>query len=187
MSSYKEKRALCLGSIYDEKNKSKFFFNYKLPKFLCDVISPHIFTEYYAKDHFIFVKEIQKVCATNIFMVSYDLGSLLTNLPLNEAKIEITFVNYSRLIRALQLINKNNLLFNYATAQTHFLFNEEFFYLTGGVALSYPLDSAVANLFIVFYEKKWLESLESSKVRFYFRYEDVCLIMNMKLRISFSN
>ena len=37
-----------------------------------------------AKDTFTFVKEIQKVRCENSFMVSFDVTSLFTNIPLNE-------------------------------------------------------------------------------------------------------
>ena len=51
-------------------------------------------------------------------------------------------------------------LFVFATSQTHFLFNNEIYDQTDGVAMGSPLGSALANL------SKWLNSEESSTVLF---------------------
>ena len=62
--------------------------------------------------------------------------------------------------------------FVFATSQTHFLFNNEIYDQTDGVAIGSPLDSAIANLLMGYHENKWLNSEESSTVLFYKRYVD---------------
>ena len=61
-------------------------------------------------------------------------------------------------------------LFVFATSQTHFLFNNEIYDQTDGVAMGSPLGPALANLFMGYHENKWLNSEESSTVLFYKRY-----------------
>ena len=56
-------------------------YNYKLAKFLTSMLDPFI-----PKDQgsFSFCKEIKKVSSTNKFLISYDISSLFTSIPLNE-------------------------------------------------------------------------------------------------------
>ena len=61
---------------------------------------------------------------------------------------------------------------NFATSQTHFLFNNEVYDQTDGVAMGSPLGPAFAILFMGYHKNKWLNSEESSTVLFYKRYID---------------
>ena len=60
-----------------------------IKKFLSEFLDPVIPNEYCAKDSFTFCEEIQGVSANDYFLVSYDVCSLFTSIPLSE-KIEIT-------------------------------------------------------------------------------------------------
>ena len=121
------------------------------------------------------------------FMVSYDVCSLFTNIPLNET-IDI----------AVKLIveNKNDLkfseneltkLFRLATSQIHFYFDGKIFDQVDGVAVGFPLGLALANLFVVYNEQKWLESDHGRLVKFYRRYVDdiFCLFENEHQALNF--
>ena len=66
--------------------------NYNLAKYLCNLSSPHIPTEHCATDTFTFVQEIQSLSMFGKFMVSFDVESLFTNIPLEEC-IDLA-VNY---------------------------------------------------------------------------------------------
>ena len=59
-------------------------YNYNLVKFLTDMLGPVVPTEYCAKDSFSFCKEIQEVSSSNRFMVSHDVCSLFTSIPLKK-------------------------------------------------------------------------------------------------------
>ena len=59
-------------------------FNYNLSRFLCDMLTPFILTDYCTRGSFSFVKEVQGVSVSDYLMVSYDVCSLFTNIPLNE-------------------------------------------------------------------------------------------------------
>ena len=102
-------------------------FNYNLARFLCDLLSLLVPNDYSCKDTFSFVSQIKNANLSKKFLVSYDVTSLFTNIPLQET-IDI----------AINLIFNHNLnvnitkkelkkLFLFATSQTHFLFNSKFY------------------------------------------------------------
>ena len=59
-------------------------FNYNLPHFLCDLLSPLVPNDYSCKDTFSFVSQIKNVNLSKNFRVSYDVTSLFTNIPLQK-------------------------------------------------------------------------------------------------------
>ena len=147
-------------------------FNYNVSRFLCDMLTPFILTDYCTQDSFSFVKEVQEVSVSDYFMVSYDVCSLFTNIPLNETidlANDVIFDNNQSMSITKPQLKK---LFVFATSQTHFLFNNEIYDQTDRVAIGSPLGPALANLFMGYHENKWLNSEESSTVLFYKRYVD---------------
>ena len=65
-------------------------FNYNLSKHLCRLLQPHIRSELCSTDSFSFVSEIKGLSMNGKFMVSYDVESLFTNIPLKESVEHIT-------------------------------------------------------------------------------------------------
>ena len=59
-------------------------YNYNLAKHLCTLLTPHIPTEHCATDTFTFVQNVQGLTMHGKFMVSCDVESLFTNIPLEE-------------------------------------------------------------------------------------------------------
>ena len=59
-------------------------FNYNLARFLCDLLSPLVPNDYSCKDTFSFVSQIKNVNLSKNFLVSYDVTSLFTNIPLQK-------------------------------------------------------------------------------------------------------
>ena len=57
---------------------------YNLDKYLRSLLKPHISSEFCATDTFSFVQEIQQFDFSDKFLVSYDVTSLFTNIPLSE-------------------------------------------------------------------------------------------------------
>ena len=80
-------------------------------------------------------------------MVSFDVESLFTNIPLLES-IELA-VDYILTGNPNIRLSKDNLkeLFLIATAQTHFLFQGNYYDQIDGVAMGSPLAPVLANLF----------------------------------------
>ena len=64
------------------------------------MLTPFILTDYFTQDSFSFVKEVQEVSDSDYLMVSYDVCSLFTNIPLNETidlAVDIIFDNNQKL------------------------------------------------------------------------------------------
>ena len=59
-------------------------FNYNLARFLCDLLSPLVPNNYSCKDTFSFVFQIKNANLSKKFLISYDVTSLFTNIPLQE-------------------------------------------------------------------------------------------------------
>ena len=101
-------------------------YNYNLAKYLCSLLTPHIPTDHCVTDTFTFVQDIQSLSMSRKFMVSFDVESLFTNIPLEEC-IDLA-VNYISESNPDIKLSKPELrsFFTTATAQTHFLFNRFF-------------------------------------------------------------
>ena len=104
------------------------------------------------------------------FLVSYDVTSLFTNIPLQETintTINLT-LNHNPNLN----IPKNELkkLPLFPTSQTQFIFNSKFYNQIDGVVMGSPLNPVLANISMGFYEFKWLNGYNHNKPKFYFRY-----------------
>ena len=114
-------------------------YNYNLAKYLCNLLTPHIPSEHCASDTFTFVQDIQGLTMHGKFMVSSDIASLFTNIPLEEC-IDLAVEYISDGNPDLKLSNTElKSLFSFATAQTHFLFKGSFYDQIDGVAMGSPL------------------------------------------------
>ena len=58
--------------------------NCNLACFLCDLLSPLVPNDYSCKDTFSFVSQIKNANLSKKFLVSYNVTSLFTNIPLQE-------------------------------------------------------------------------------------------------------
>ena len=59
-------------------------FNYNLARFHCELLSPLVPNDYFGKDTFSFVSQINNANLFKKFLVSYNVISLFTNIPLQE-------------------------------------------------------------------------------------------------------
>ena len=66
-------------------------------------------------------------------------------------------------------------IFPFDTSQAHFLFNSKFYNQIDGVAMGSPLAPVLANIFMGFYESKWLNEYNFNRPKFYLRYVDEIL------------
>ena len=131
-------------------------FNYNLARFLCDLLSPLVPNDYSCKDNFSFVSQIKNVNLSMKLLVSYDVISLFTDIPLQETidiAINLNFNHNPNLNITRKKLKK---LFLFATSQTHFIFNSKFYNQIDGVAMGFPLAPVLANIFMGFHESKWL-------------------------------
>ena len=127
--------------IYGTPNMHKFFssdkfpklrptvssigtFNYDLPCFACDLLSPLVPNDYSCKYYtlFFFASQIKNANISRKFLVSYDVTSIFTNILLQETidlAINLTF-NQNLNINIIKKELKKFFLF--ATSQNHFFF-----------------------------------------------------------------
>ena len=147
-------------------------FNYDLACFLCDLLSPVVPDDYSCKDTFSFVSQIKNSNYSGKFLVSYDVTSLFTNIPLQET-IDIAINLIFNHIPNLNITKKElKKPFLFATSQIHFLFNGKFYNQIDGVTMDSPLAPVFANILMGFYESKWLNECNLNKPKFYLRYVD---------------
>ena len=146
--------------------------SYDLACFLFHPLSPVVPDDYSCKDIFSFVSQIRNANLSSKFLVSYDVTSPFINIPLQETvDIAINFIfNHNPNLDIAKIEVKE--LFLFATPQTHFLFHSKFYNPIDGVAMSSPLAPALANIFMGFYESKWLNEYNLSKPKFYLTYSD---------------
>ena len=125
-------------------------FNYDLARFLCDLLSLVVSDDYSRKDTFSFVSQIKNANLSGKFLVSSNVTSFFTNIPLQET-IDIAINLIFNHNPNLNITKKELKLFHFATSQTHFLFKGKF----DGVTMDSPLARVLANIFKGFYESKW--------------------------------
>ena len=146
--------------------------NYELAKYLCILLEPHIASEHCALDTFTFVREINELPLSGKFMVSFDVESLFTNIPLEECvNLAVDYISKGNPDLQLTKTELRN-LFKFATSQTHFLFKGSFFDQIVWVAMRSPFAPVLANLFVGHHERIWLENYKTSSILFYRRYVD---------------
>ena len=125
------------------------------------------------------VGELKEVRINDRFLVSFDVHSLFTNIPLKEIiklAADLIKTSYPNL-----KISSDNLtkLFKFATCETHFLFNGKFYDQIDGVAMGSPLAPVLANLFMGHNEKLGLENFQWIQPSYYRRYvDDIYLVFN---------
>ena len=147
-------------------------YNYKLAHYLGSLLSPHIASNYTTKDSFTFIEEIKHLNTYDKFLISFDVTSLFTNIPLEETidiAIDTIFLNYPNVKFTRKELQK---FFRIATSETHFIFNNEIYDQIDGVSMGSPLAPILANLFMGYHEKDWIGKAQVEKPTFYKRYVD---------------
>ena len=152
--------------------------SYKLAKFLVPKLSSITFNEFTVKESFGFAEEIVHQ-DSKLFMVSLDVDSLFTKIALEKIiNICINLLyNNEDVIEGISKSEFNNLL-SLVTQESYFIFNDILYKQKDGVAMGWPLGSSMANVFLPFYEIKWLEQCPKEfKPVFYRRYVDGIFVL----------
>ena len=147
-------------------------FNYNLARFLCELLSSLVPNDYSCKYTFSFVSHISNANISKIFLVSYHVIGLFTNIALQETieiAINLIFNHHPNLNITRKELKK---LFLFSTSQTHFIFNNEFYNEIDRVAMESALAPILANIFMGFDESKWLDEYNLNRPKFYLRYLD---------------
>ena len=160
-------------------------YNYALAKWLDEKLKPLSNNEYTISDVFNFAEEIKHLKLDgNVFLVSYDVTALFTNVPLDETihipadkafkdnwfnKTYNMNISKDDLIELLSVATKNQL----------FQFNGNLYEQVDGVAMGSPLGPLMANAFMCSVEEKLAG--ENKLPSFYKRYVDdtLALVRNL--------
>jgi len=154
--------------------------SYNLSKYLVPILNPLTHNQYTVLNSDKFVDELVSVpSADKFFMVSFDIESLFTNIPIDET-ISIcldklfgsttTYLGFNR-----KYFKK---LLELAVKSSFFIFNDIMYQQCEGLGMGLPLGPTLANIFMGFHEEQWLEDCpQSFKPFFYRRYVDDCFLL----------
>ena len=147
--------------------------SYRLAKFFVPILSELTKNEFVLKDSFSFSQEIRSQ-NPDLFMASFDIDSLFSNLPLEET-IELCVNKTFKRKRKFQGLVKTEFkkLLEFATKDVLILFNGNYYEQTDGIAMGSPLGPTLANVFLCHWEEIWLKKCSIKfKPVFYKRYMD---------------
>ena len=150
---------------------------YKLAKFLVSLCPDLTQNEYTLKDSFEFASIIDQQ-NHNLFMGSLDVDSLFTNVPLDETINIILDQLYTNHSQPSIPKSKMKKLFEYATKESVFRFNNKYYKQRDGTAMGSPLGPVIANAFLCHHERVWLDNCPLSFLpRLYKRYVDDIFVL----------
>ena len=142
--------------------------HHELGKWLAGLLQPVLeqFSSHCISDLFTFAKTIQNLdINSNVFMYSFDVSSLFTNVLL-DAAIKICSVALYNDFDLQPLVPKDMLveLMKSITSSVEFSLNNTMYKQTDGVAMGSPLGPALANIFVGYYEEKLFPQTEASNI-----------------------
>ena len=90
-------------------------------------------------------------------MTSFDIGSLFTNIPLEETInicVDKLFENNTK----VNNLTKESLrsFLELATLDSFFIFDGKYYKQKDGVAMDYPLGPTLANVFLCHFKEQWM-------------------------------
>ena len=136
--------------------------------------------EFTVKDSFHFDEEVVDQ-QHDLFMGSLDIDSLFTNIPLEET-IEICTNELFKESETVEGLSKTEFkeLLSLATKDSHFIFDGTLYKQIDGVAMGSPLGPTLANAFLVYREKNWLEHCPVEYGPLYYRryVDDIFVLFN---------
>ena len=159
---------------------------YKLATFLVPMLEPLTANEYTIKDCFTFAEELQSF-DSKLVMASFDIESLFTNIPVEET-IDLCVENLFQDRTHVNNLSKDSFreLLTRTIPESLILLDQEFYKQHDGVAMGSPLGPTLANGFLCYHEKIWLQNRPSEfKPIIYRRYvDDTFLLFRSKLHIE---
>ena len=153
---------------------------YNLAKFLAQLLEPYTTNLYTTNNSYQFQKRIINLQhPPGSVLASFDVTSLFTNIPINEA-IEIicnTIFRDSQYFHEMDRSTFKNLL-QVACSDSFFLFNGRAYSQIDGASMGCPLSCTIANIFLGHLEEEWLQDCPIEyKPIFYNRYvDDTCAV-----------
>jgi len=127
------------------------------------------------KDTFDFVNRVSKIeMVEGDFIVSFDVESLFTNIPVVETVDIIVKRAFPGRTKKFHGFDKETLkeLLLICTTESHFVFNDFFYDQIDGVSMGSPLGPSFANFFIDALENKIMSKLRRLGVKTWLRFVD---------------
>jgi len=154
---------------------------YKLAKYLVPILSDLTTNQYTVDNSYTFVDQVRKMHgAESYFMVSLDVESLFTNVPLMETIsicLESLFSNNIKHVLGLTRKYFKTLL-ELSVKNSLFIFDGNLYEQVEGLGMGLPLGPTFANIFMCHHETKWLEQCPSEFCPvFYRRYVDDTFVL----------
>ena len=153
--------------------------NFAIAKYLVPVLSKLTSNQHTLSNSSSFIPEILHQ-NSHSFMVSFDIQSLFTNIPLSETIdliIDKLFPNNTERFNNFDKLSFRKLL-ELAVVDTHFIFNGNIYKQTDGMAMGSPLGPTFANIFMCHLEELILDQCPAEfKPLFYKRYVDDTFVL----------
>ena len=146
---------------------------YKTSKFLAQLLAPLGKSKYTVSSTEEFINKLKGITPPDGYqMVSFDVVSLFTNVPLEKTiDIIINKVYKEKRIKTKIKENKLRALLYLCTKEGHFTFNDEIYVQIDGVMMGSPLGSLIANIFMCELETTLIPKL-MDKMKLWTRYVD---------------
>ena len=160
--------------------------SYKLAKFLVPIFSPFTNNQFTIQNSKEFAQQLSIIFnADNLYMASFDIEILFTNIPLQETSnicIDKLFTASGVSIAhgfTLKLFQK---FIHHAVQNSFFIFDSKYYKQIEGMGMGSPLGPSFANVFMCHHESIWIDEcpLQFRPVK-YFRYlDDTFLLFRQK-------
>ena len=153
--------------------------NFPIAKFLVPILSDLTMNQYTLQNSTKFIPQILSQDVSS-FMVSFDVASLFTNVPLFETIdliLNKLFPTPTSIVHSFDRVAFKKLL-ELAVVDTHFVFNKKLYKQVDGMAMGSPLGPSFANIFMCFLEEQFLDKCPTHfKPIFYKRYVDDTFVL----------
>ena len=129
--------------------------------FIVPMLEPLTTDQYTIKDSFTFAEVIQSF-VSKLVIVSFDMESLITNIPLQET-IDLCVENLFKDKAHVDNLLKDffHELFTRTMSESLILFDQEFYKQHDGVAMGSPLGPTLTNVLLCYHEKLQLQNCPS--------------------------
>ena len=144
---------------------------HNLARFLSNILPPLVPNDYSFADTFSFISQIKNANLSKKVLVSYDVTSCFSNIPLQEA-IDVALNHILNHNPNLNITKRNLKNFSFLLHYRLVLLLTK----KSRVAMDSPLAPVLAKVFMGFYESQWLDEYNLNKPNFFYD-----MLMTLKL------